>query len=137
MLHKIEQPPDDYAFYECLKFQYQLLKFACDPSQSYPLVKKLGNLSKAFPEYQVEWLKEKLYQDDRKLAYYIEKVASYVNDHPQGGQEREKILRAFEEDVEFFNGIIDDQEFHFAYFGLAESTRNAVKPLMEYCYELL
>jgi len=137
MLHKIKQPPEDYPLYECLEFQLHLLEFACDPSQSYPLAKKLENLSNVFPGYQVKWLKEKLYQDDEKLARYIEKLASYINGHPQGDQEREKILQAFEEDAEFFDGIIDDREYRFAYFSLTEETRNAVKPLMEYCYELL
>ncbi|EFH84773.1 hypothetical protein [Ktedonobacter racemifer] len=134
MLHKIKPPPEDYALHECLEFQQHLLEFACCPAQSYPLKEKQANISKFFPDYQADWLREKLYQDKGSLARSIEGLACYVNNHPE---EAEKILAAFETDVEFLKQIINDQVFHFAYLSLDKEARDVIKPLMEYCYQLL
>lgn len=137
MLHRIKPPSKDYVLFECLQFQFYLLEFACTPEYSQPLTE--DTIRDSFQEeYIADYLCARIRIDEKgratgKLATSINALAAYMRKNPG---EKERVLEAYKHDIDFYEHL-NDENFTFAYFDLCEETQDKVKPLMEYCYDLL
>jgi len=135
MLHQIRLPGYALILQDFVRFQQQLLEFACTPALSDPLTP--DRLKQAFGDERGDWLVKKLWGERSgeatDLCNDLVELTAYIKQHPE---KRALVIAAFAHDVDFYSHL-DDGTFHFDYRQLDHQTQSRVKPLMVACYDLL
>src|SRR5260370_3727993 len=135
MLHQIRLPGYALILQDFVRFQQQLLEFACTPALSDPLTP--DRLKEAFGDERGDWLVKKLWGERSgeatDLCNDLVELTAYIKQHPE---KRALVIAAFAHDVDFYSHL-DDGTFHFDYRQLDHQTQSRVKPLMVACYDLL
>ncbi len=118
-----------------LKFQFDILYFACDKSIQLPLTREL--IQERFPS-QAEWLSKKLLissngemAKENEFVRGLESLITFVKSNQIEGN---NIIESFAHDITFYDHL-NDPNFKFSYFVIMSGdSREAVKPLMKIFY---
>src|SRR5262249_11928626 len=118
-----------------VRFQQELLEFACAPALSDPLTPE--KVRQVFDDERANWLVRKLWHarsgDTTDLCLDLMKLTEYIKQYPA---KRADILASFAHDIDFYSHL-DDPAFQFSYRQLDRQTQDKVKPVMVACYDLL
>jgi hypothetical protein len=135
MLHQIRLPGYAPILQDFVRFQQQLLEFACTPALSEPLT--ADRVRQVFGDERGNWLVKKLWEvrsgNATDLCNNLMELTDYIKQYPI---QRTAILVAFVHDIDFYSHL-DDATFQFSYRQLDKPARDKVKPIMIACYDLL